>query len=64
MLLIDKGSYEEYKSGVEKDAGKQAKFDPNVTFSEITLTFKNKKDVKKDDDKECKFTYKITYAEK
>ena len=52
------------KSDVKKDGDKQAKFDPNVTFSEITFTFKNTKKDAKDDDKECKFVYKITYAEK
>ena len=51
------------KSDVKKDGDKQAKFDPNVTFSEITFTFKNTKKDAKDDDKECKFVYKITYAE-
>lgn len=38
----------------------EVKFDPNVTFSEITFTFKNTKKDAKDDD-ECKFVYKITY---
>lgn len=52
------------KSDVKKDGDKPAKYDPNVTFSEITFTFKNTKKDAKDDDKECKFVYKITYAEK
>lgn len=52
------------KSDVKKDGDKPAKFDPSVTFSEITFTFKNNKKDAKDDDKECKFVYKITYAEK
>ena len=52
------------KSDVKKDGDKPAKFDPSVTFSEITFTFKNTKKDAKDDDKECKFVYKITYAEK
>ena len=52
------------KLDVKKDGNNLAKFDPNVTFSEITFTFKNTKKDAKDDDKECKFVYKITYAEK
>ena len=52
------------KADVKKNGDEQAKFDPSVTFSEITFTFKNTKKDAKDDDKECKFTYKITYAEK
>lgn len=52
------------KLDVKKDGDKPAKFDPNVTFSEITFTFKNTKKDAKDDDKKCKFVYKITYAEK
>ena len=51
------------KSDVKKDGNNPAKFDPSVTFSEITFTFKNTKKDAKDDD-ECKFVYKITYAEK
>ncbi len=52
------------KADVKKNGDEQAKFDPSVTFSEITFTFKNTKKDAKDDDKECKFVYKITYAEK
>ena len=51
-------------SDVKKDGDKPVEFDPNVTFSEITFTFKNTKKDAKDDDKECKFVYKITYAKK
>ena len=52
------------KSDVKKDGNNPAKFDPSVTFSEITFTFENTKKDAKNDDKECKFVYKITYAEK
>lgn len=52
------------KADVKKNGDEQPKFDPSVTFSEITFTFKNTKKDAKDDDKECKFVYKITYAEK
>lgn len=52
------------KSDVKKDGNNPAKFDPSVTFSEITFIFKNNNKDAKDDDKECKFVYKITYAEK
>ena len=49
----------------EKDANgnpkTETKYNPSVTFSEITFTFKNTKKDVKDDDKECKFVYKITY---
>lgn len=41
-----------------------SEYDSALTYSEITLTFKNTKNDAKDDDKECKFVYKITYAEK
>lgn len=52
------------KGNVKENGGQPAKFDPNVTFSEITFTFKNTKKDAKNDDQECKFVYKITYAEK
>ena len=52
------------KADVKKNGEQSAKFDPSVTFSEITFTFENTKKDAKNDDKECKFVYKITYAEK
>ena len=47
----------EGEDGNEKDV---IEYDPALTYSEITFTFKNTKKDAKDDD-ECKFVYKITY---